>query len=62
MNTITRKKSKESVGLGRNDINPKNIKKELVKEEPDMEVQIIQMNPSLFGMSVWKFFVVKDKK
>ena len=62
MKTITGKKNKHFIRVEQNTIVQKPAAKQPEKEDADVEVQMIQMNPSFLGMPGWKFFVVKDKR
>jgi hypothetical protein len=61
MKTVINKKNKEIIRIQQNTGTQKTSEKQPVTEEADVEVQMIQMNPSFLGMPGWKFFVVKDK-
>ena len=62
MKTTINKKNKEFIRIEQNPIIQKSSEKLQQREESDVEIQMIQMNPSFLGMPGWKFFVVKDKK
>jgi hypothetical protein len=62
MKTLTDIKKKEYTRIQRNSSTQELSKKEPVAEETDINVQMIPMAPSFLGISMWKFFVVKDKK